>query len=188
VIGRVRVAAQALALAAVVGLLALLVWKVVRDEPSDVPKEVAAEHMPSAPGFTLPRLDREGELSLTSLRGKAVVVNFWASWCRPCAEEAPLLERLWQSRRRDGLVVVGIDSQDFRGDARAFARRNGMSYPIVHDGPGDSVRDYGVRALPETFVVDRDGKIVGQILGQLDANDEIEARFDEYVGRALRRS
>jgi cytochrome c biogenesis protein CcmG/thiol:disulfide interchange protein DsbE len=186
--GSVRLGLQAVALAAVMALLGLLVWKVVHEERSDVPKQVAAGETPVAPAFSLPRLDRAGKLSLVSLRGKAVIVNFWASWCRPCEKEAPVLERLWQRRRGDGLVVVGIDSQDFKGDARAFARRNRMTYPIVHDGPGDSVGDYGVRAFPETFVVDRDGNIVGQILGQVDANDEIAARFNDYVGRALRPS
>ncbi len=182
-----KVGAQALALAAVAGLLALLVWKVVNEERSDVPRQVARGDTPTAPAFSLPRLDREGVLSLASLRGKAVVVNFWASWCEPCKEEAPLLEDAWQRYRGDGLVVVGIDAQDFKGDARAFARRNGMTYPLVHDGPGKTVGAYGVQAFPETFVVDRRGRIVGQIVGQLDANDDIESRFRGYLDVALRR-
>jgi cytochrome c biogenesis protein CcmG/thiol:disulfide interchange protein DsbE len=185
--GRAKLAAQGLTLAAVLGLLALLVWKVVTEERSDVPKQVARGDTPAAPGFSLERLDRDGTLALASLRGKAVVVNFWASWCDPCKEESALLEDAWQRHRANGLVVVGVDSQDFKGDARAFAKRYGMTYPIVHDGPGDVVRAYGVQAFPETFVVDRKGRIVGQIVGQLDANDEIESRFQQYVAAALRR-
>jgi cytochrome c biogenesis protein CcmG/thiol:disulfide interchange protein DsbE len=144
--------AQTLALALVAALLALLVWKLAH-QPS-VPKG-------SAPDFRLPRLDRDGHLQLAALRGKAVVLNFWASWCIPCKEEAPRLEaaaRRWAGR---GVVVVGIDSQDFRGDARRFARRHGVTYPIVHDGPGKTRDSYGVTGFPETFFVDRRGKLVG---------------------------
>jgi cytochrome c biogenesis protein CcmG/thiol:disulfide interchange protein DsbE len=183
---RAKLIAQGLTLGAVVGLLGLLVWKVVTEERSDVPKQVARGGTPVAPAFSLDRLDRDGTLSLISLRGKAVVVNFWASWCDPCKKEAPLLEDAWQRHREAGLVVVGVDSQDFRGDARAFAKRYRMTYPIVHDGPGDVVRAYGVQAFPETFVVNRKGRIVGQIVGQLDANDEIESRFRQYLAAALR--
>jgi cytochrome c biogenesis protein CcmG, thiol:disulfide interchange protein DsbE len=186
--GRTKVVAQALTLGAVAGLLVLLVWKVAHDERSDVPKQLASGATPMAPAFSLPRLDREGELSLVSLRGKAVIVNFWASWCDPCKEEAPVLERAWREHRGAGLVVVGVDANDFKGDARAFARRNRMSYPIVHDARAGSLGDYGVKNLPETFIVDRRGRIVGQISGQLDASDDILARFDSFVSRALRPS
>jgi cytochrome c biogenesis protein CcmG/thiol:disulfide interchange protein DsbE len=147
-----KLGGQALALGLVASLLALLVWKLAH-QPS-VPKG-------AAPTFSLPRLDRGGELGLAALRGKAVVLNFWASWCAPCKDEAPELEaasRRWRSR---GVVVVGIDSQDFRGDARRFARRHGVTYPLVHDGKGKTRDDYGVTGLPETFFVDRSGKLVG---------------------------
>jgi cytochrome c biogenesis protein CcmG/thiol:disulfide interchange protein DsbE len=188
VTGRAKLGAQGIALAAVVGLLVLLVWKVVHEERSDVPKRIAAGATPMAPVFSLPRLDVDGELSLRSLRGKAVIVNFWASWCDPCKREAPVLEQAWQTHRAAGLVVVGVDVNDFKGDARAFARRHGMTYPIVRDAKALSLDDYGVKNLPETFVVDRGGRIVGQISGQLDASDELLARFDTLVTRALRRS
>jgi cytochrome c biogenesis protein CcmG/thiol:disulfide interchange protein DsbE len=166
---RLMLAAQVLAVAAVAGLLALLIWKVVNEDRSDVPRRLAAGETPRAPDFTLPRLDQEGELSLSSLRGKAVVVNFWASWCKPCEEEAPLLERAWKRYRSEGLVMVGVDAQDFKGDARRFARKNGMTYPIVRDGPGDTVSDYGVDGFPETFFVNRDGELVGErVAGAVD--------------------
>jgi cytochrome c biogenesis protein CcmG, thiol:disulfide interchange protein DsbE len=149
---QLKLGAQALAVTAVAALLALLIWKIAH-QPS-VPKG-------SAPDFTLPRLDRNGEMRLAALRGKAVVLNFWASWCVPCKEEAPLLQaaaKRWNGR---GVVVVGIDSQDFKGDARRFARRYGVTYPIVHDGPGKTRDSYGVTGFPETFFVDREGKLVG---------------------------
>lgn len=183
--GRAKLVGQGLALLAVAALLALLVWRVVMDDRSDVPGDVAAGKAPPAPGFALPRLDEDGTLSLASLRGKAVVVNFWASWCAPCKEEAPLLERAWQRYRENGLVVVGVDARDFRGDALAFARKNGLTYPIVHDGPGETATDYGVDAFPETFVIDRKGRVLGQIRGALNVNGDIEAEFQQYVERAL---
>jgi cytochrome c biogenesis protein CcmG, thiol:disulfide interchange protein DsbE len=147
-----RLGAQAIALGLVASLLALLVWKLAH-QPS-VPKG-------SAPDFTLPRLDRDGHLQLAALRGKAVVLNFWASWCIPCKEEAPRLQAASRRWAADGVVVVGIDSQDFRGDARRFARRYGVTYPIVHDGPGKTRDSYGVTGFPETFFIDRRGKLVG---------------------------
>ena len=184
---RAKLVAQGLALAAVGGLLGLLVWSVVRSD-GGAAAELAAGKSPPAPAFTLELLDGSGQLAFSDLRGKAVIVNFWASWCDPCKEEAPVLERAWQQHRGAGLVVVGVDANDFKGDARAFARRNRMTYPIVHDARAGSLGDYGVKNLPETFVVDRRGRIVGQISGQIDANDDILARFDSFVSRALRRS
>jgi cytochrome c biogenesis protein CcmG/thiol:disulfide interchange protein DsbE len=177
-----KLGAQAAAVGLVAALLALLVWKVVNEERSDVPGQLAEGKTPAAPVFTLPRLDREGELSLAALRGKAVVVNFWASWCKPCEEEAPLLEQAWRRYRSRGLVVVGIDAQDFAGDARRFARKNGMSYPLVRDGPGGTVSDYGVTGFPETFFVNRQGRLVGErISGAVD-----EERLRRNIERALR--
>ena len=169
-----KLGAQGLALAVVAGLLALLVWKLAHQP--EVPKG-------SAPDFTLPRLDRPGELRLASLRGKAVVVNFWASWCVPCKEEAPLLEAASRRWRGRGVVVIGIDSQDFKGDARRFARRHGVTYPIVHDGPGRTRDSYGVTGFPETFFVDRNGRLVGEhIQGPVNAR-----QLDENVRLALAR-
>ena len=75
-------------------------------------------------------------------------MNFWASWCIPCKEEAPLLEAAWRKWRSKGVVVVGIDANDFKSDARRFARRYKVTYPLVHDGPGDLLDDYGLSALP----------------------------------------
>jgi cytochrome c biogenesis protein CcmG/thiol:disulfide interchange protein DsbE len=115
------------------------------------------------------------------------VINFWASWCKPCEEEVPLLEQVWQEHRDDGLVVVGVDSQDFTGDARRFAERNGITYPLVHDGPGDVMRRYDLTGLPETYFLDRQGRLVcGHIIGGIHVNDEIEGKFRECVDEILR--
>ena len=170
--GRVKLGAQAIAVAAVAGLLALLVWKLAHQtEPA----------RGAAPNFTLPRIDGGGAVELASFRGRAVVLNFWASWCIPCKEEAPRLEaaaRKWAGR---GVVVVGIDSQDFKGDARRFARRYGLTYPLVHDGPGKTRARYGVTGFPETFFIDRRGNIVGEHI-QGPVSDE---QLEENILRAL---
>jgi cytochrome c biogenesis protein CcmG/thiol:disulfide interchange protein DsbE len=98
-----------------------------------------------------------------------------------------VLEQTWREHRGDGLVVVGIDSQDFKGDARKFARETGISYPIVHDGPGKTMREYDLTGLPETYFLDRNGRLVcGHIIGGVHVNDDIEEKFRECVEQVLR--
>jgi cytochrome c biogenesis protein CcmG/thiol:disulfide interchange protein DsbE len=168
----VKLAAQSAAVALVAGLLALLVWKVVHQDRSHLGAQLAAGKTPVAPGFTLPRIDASGKLSLASLKGKAVVINFWASWCAPCKQEVPRLEAAYRRWSARGVVFVGIDGQDFVGDAKRFATKLGITYPIVHDGPGSTIDRYGVTGFPETFFVGRDGKLVGShVEGAITADD-----------------
>ena len=181
---RLLLVAQGVAVGLVVLLFALLLWKLVDDEGGDLARAAANGERPAAPEFTLERLDEDGELSLSALRGKAVVLNFWASWCVPCKEEAPVLEELWQENRERGLVVVGLDAKDFRRDARDFVRRFGLTFPIVYDGPGDTIPDWGVTGFPETFVIDRDGRVVEAFVGAVNS-DEDRGRLRAAVQRAL---
>jgi cytochrome c biogenesis protein CcmG/thiol:disulfide interchange protein DsbE len=161
----VRVGAQALSVALVVGLLALLIWKVAHQTGSaNVAAEVRKGEAPSAPDFTLPRLDGDGTLSLAAFDGKPRVVNFWASWCGPCRDEAPLLQGAARTYR-DRLVVVGVDYQDFTGDARKFVRKFGLTYPIGRDGNGSLLARWGVSGAPESFFIDRAGKVVAHVPG-----------------------
>jgi cytochrome c biogenesis protein CcmG/thiol:disulfide interchange protein DsbE len=158
----VRLGAQALSVILVVGLLGLLVWKVAHQVGNaTIAGDVRSGKRPHVPSFTLPRLDG-GELASSELDGKAQVVNFWASWCIPCREEAPLFQQ--SSRRRD-IVVLGIDHQDFAGDARAFARQHGMTYPTVVDKGDKLYTRYGLTGVPETFCVNRSGEVVAHVPG-----------------------
>ncbi len=184
---RAKTVGQAIAIAAVVGLLSLLVWKVVKGNDGGAAGALSKGESPVAPAFTLPRIDQPGELAFASLAGKAVVVNFWASWCIPCKDEAPFLQKAYERYRDRGLVVLGVDAQDFRQDAKRFMKRYGISYPIVYDGEGSTLGRWGVRGFPETFFVDRKGRLVGErIEGGVDIeeNGNREA-FERGVQLAL---
>jgi cytochrome c biogenesis protein CcmG, thiol:disulfide interchange protein DsbE len=113
-----------------------------------------------APDGSLPRLVGEGSASVSDYRGRWVLVNFWASWCVPCREESPALERFYRRHRGPGFTVLGIDTRDLTGDGRAFVKRYGVSYPQLRDGDGDRSRDFGTSGVPESFLVDPKGRLV----------------------------
>ena len=174
-----RRVAQALAIGLVLCLLALLVWRVVQKNGGGAAGALRRGDHPAAPNFTLSRLDGDGQLELSSLRGKAVVLNFWASWCIPCKKEAPLLEQAARQWQKKGVVVVGVDANDFSGDARKFMRHYAISYPVVHDGAGAWVDDYGLTGLPETFFVRPDGRL------RRGAGAVEQGRASNWIGGAL---
>jgi peroxiredoxin len=125
-----------------------------------------------APPFSLPRLGAAGRLSLRSLNGKAVVLIFWGSYDSTFRQEAAQLERVWEHWRTRGVVVVGIDAQDFPSDALGAMRRYGITYPNVSDVNGTSLVNYAIDSTPETLFVDRAGALVGQrLVGQVTARD-----------------
>jgi cytochrome c biogenesis protein CcmG/thiol:disulfide interchange protein DsbE len=181
---RALLVAQGAAVGLVVLLFGLLVWRLVSDEGSALAAAVARGETPEAPDFTGERIDRDGELTLSTLRGSAVLLNFWASWCVPCKDEAPVLEQMWRRHRSRGLVVVGVDWHDFRTDARRFARRFALTFPLVDDGSGSIGDRYGVKGVPETFVVDRDGRIVEAIIGTINTDRDL-AKLRRGLARAL---
>ncbi|MGH2373681.1 MAG: TlpA family protein disulfide reductase [bacterium] len=150
-------------LAAVLGLLAFVTVRTQR--PASITAALARGLSPAAPDFVLPRLDAQGTLDLTSLRGKVVVVNFWASWCIPCRDEAPLLEATWQRYRDRDVVVVGVNVQDLTDEAQRFLRETKTTYLQVRDRDNTVYRAYGLMGVPETFFVDRAGRIVRKFPG-----------------------
>ena len=151
-----------------VGILAsLLVWKLTHQTP---PPKVGAR----APTFSLQRLTGNGDLSLSSFRGKTVVLNFFASWCHPCKREAPVLEQLWRRERdHDRLVVLGVDTgPDAASDGRRFVKAHGITYPVVFDpNAGIASNQYDLPGLPVTYVLNPQGRIVGSpVLGPVSDN------------------
>jgi len=181
---RVRLVAQGVALGVVALLFVLLAWSLVNDEGGDLAAAASRGERPEAPDFRLERLDRQGALQLSSLRGKAIVLNVWASWCLPCKEEAPYLERVWTRNRARDVVVLGLDAKDFRVDARRFVQRFGLTFPIVYDGPGNTLDGYGVTGFPETFVLDREGRVIEAFAGAINSAED-RARLRSAIGRAL---
>jgi cytochrome c biogenesis protein CcmG, thiol:disulfide interchange protein DsbE len=126
----------------------------------------ALEPGEAVPGTVLPKLDGEGAGSVSDYRGRWVLVNVWASWCVPCRDESPALERFHRAHRGQRFTILGVDSNDLTDDALSFVRRYGITYPQLRDGSGDfSQDDLGTTGVPESFLVGPDGKLVLHRLG-----------------------
>lgn len=166
---RAKLALQLGVVALIAALVGLLAWRLSTEEQArGLVAAVGRGEKPTAPDFELPLLGEDGELSLASLRGKPVVLNVWASWCDPCREEAPVLQDAYERWRDAGVVVLGVDYQDGSADARAFMEEFGLTYPSVRDGSGSVLAGYGVTGVPETFFIDRQGRIVDYTSGPVD--------------------
>lgn len=120
---------------------------------------VPAEKTETVPDFDLPLLQTDGVLSSESLRGHPVVLNFWASWCAPCREEAPLLERTYQRFKDQGVRFVGVNLRDQEPNARRFVEDFGITFPVVRDEDQELARGLDVYGLPQTFFIDADGRL-----------------------------
>ncbi len=134
-----------------------------------------------APDFTAITFDGQ-PWRLSDQRGRVVVLNYWASWCVPCREEAPILERVWRDYRDRGVVLLGLNIQDTPEAARAFVREFGLTYPNAPDPTGEITIAYGVLGIPETYLIGRDGRIVDKKVGivrEADLRARLEAALRE---------
>ena len=148
---------------AIVPVLLLLAYG-FKTDPREIPSPLL--NRPAA-AFSLTTFSGT-PVSLESLRGKVVVLNFWASWCVPaCYEEAPTLERTWRDYKDKGVTVVGVDVQDKDEAAREFLAKFGHSFPNAPDPKGRVSVDYGVYGVPETFFIDRKGRVRFKVVGAL---------------------
>ncbi len=137
-----------------------------------------------APAFSLTSLDGK-ELGLEEFRGKLVLLNFWATFCAPCREEMPSMERLWQRFKEKGLVIVAINVD--RGGAdrvKKFVEEVGVTFPVLFDPEGRVRRNYEIFALPTSYIIGRDGRFLGKIVGERRWD---EPEFTELFERLLSR-
>ena len=154
----------------------LLAMAVMR--AGDGPVEIGEQ----APSFSAELLDGEGDLALTDMEGKPVVLNFWASWCAPCKDEAPMLEKA-QQRYGDDVTFVGVNIKDARSDALAFVEEwNLGELTHVRDEGDEIYQNYGLTGQPETFFIDGDGKVVEHVNGPL-FEDTLFSLLDVLVER-----
>jgi cytochrome c biogenesis protein CcmG/thiol:disulfide interchange protein DsbE len=172
---------RALGLLAVVGFIGLLVYGVMAQSPdTTIDDALARKESVAAPGFALDvltsgkpgplagpwnRAARDGRVDLEELRGTPVVINFWASWCDPCRQEAPLLQRGWRKARQRGVLLVGLNMQDTREDALHFLGGLRQDFPNVKDPSNETSRRWGATGIPETFFISPAGDVVGHVIG-----------------------
>lgn len=168
--------------------LGLLGYGLAKKSPDDtIDNRLAEGKTAAAPGFSLELLSagtppareitsaaQDGRIEIDELRGTPIVLNFWASWCLPCEAEGPVLERGWRRSRDDGVLYLGLDIQDVRGDARDFISRFHLTYPTVREPGKKTLKRYGATAVPETFFISRDGRVVAHVIGAV-SKQQLEA-------------
>lgn len=174
-----RAAFPVVAAVVAAALVALLAFGLTRNGDGGLDAAVAQGKRPPAPTATLPVLGSSARRSLASFRGRVVVLNVFASWCAPCRTEAPMLAHAQPALARRGATVVGVTYDDTESDALAFVHRYGLRYPVLRDVDQTIGQDLAVKGVPETFVLDRRGRIAALRRGPVD-----RAFVDAAVRRA----
>ena len=192
-------------MAAVLGVglfVALLVYGLLTAAPkTGIDDDLAEARAAPSPPFELPVLQRgnpgprlaadmrsataDGTVALSELAGRPTVLNFWASWCVPCQQEAPVLERAWRRWRGAGVAFLGLNMQDVTDDAREFMRRFANTYLNVRDKSNGVARTWGVTGLPETFFITRRGAVVGHVIGVISERQLRDGIAAARTGRPL---
>lgn len=196
-----RYAGRAVAVLLAAGFVGLLAYGLFsKSQDTTIDDSLAAARPVPAPPLTLPvllgpsgspaapvaaRAAADGRVSLAELRGSPVALNFWASWCVPCRDEAPLLQRTWRAQGPGGALVVGVNQQDITDDALAFTRQLGVTYLNVRDRGNGVARRYGATGLPETFFISPSGRVVGHVIGVVSPGQLREGLAAARAGRPL---
>ena len=156
------------AIVAFIVLLAVRLWQ------TNVQEQRAAGEAPELRFTTFDGV----EIDLDELRGKGVVINFWASWCTPCRDEADLLEQTWRREKENGIVFLGLDYLDQEPAALAYLAEFDITYPNGPDLRSQAARRYRIQGVPETFFVSPEGRIVETVVGPIASQQELDALLD----------
>jgi cytochrome c biogenesis protein CcmG/thiol:disulfide interchange protein DsbE len=166
---------------AAAALIALLTYGVASNgTDTSIDQALADGKRVEAPVKELPRLGESGMSSLADEKGNVVVLNVWASWCKPCQTEMPLLQRTHERISKQGGLVLGIDMQEPAEKGVEFVNKKGITFPSLRDRDRDYARKLGVSGYPETFLIDRRGRIVALQRGPID-----QAWLDQHLPKLL---
>jgi cytochrome c biogenesis protein CcmG, thiol:disulfide interchange protein DsbE len=184
----------------VAAFLALLTYGLLSKGTDDrIDQALASGRAAPAPSFSLEVLNRgalsarlarpigpalaDNRLSLAELRGVPVVLNLWASWCSPCRDEAARLEHGWRSLGPRGVLFLGLDIQDVRGDGEGFIHAHGATYPSVREPGREIANSYGATGIPETYFIDTRGRVVAHVIGVVSDRQLAQGAIAAASGR-----
>ena len=170
-------AVKVLVLLLILGVTVFLALRLRQPRPVDIGER--------APDFTLPAL-AQAPLSLHDFQRRVVVLNFWATWCPPCVEETPSLEKFAEQMRPQGVAVMGVSVDQDVTALQTFVAQQHLSFPILRDPDQAVANHYGTFKFPETYIIDQDGKVAEKLIGAVDWQDpRLLAFVQELAGRAV---